>query len=332
MSNLNDLQYAGYGGPPGALPQLEAEWMEVRGLTGNQSQIDFLDAEGIGPGSLNDRWIEYWGGGGDVVPPDTPGNLLLDYNNLNTVNWDAPDQTLTYLGEGWWRIRCDSPDSTRSLVQFYLDPAPLGKTYRIQAEFRNKGAIGTDYRLAIAEYEGTAWRGATTTDLDTLVAGDPTPVLKTADRLISDATSDRIRFAVQFVNPPSAGMQIDMRLPAMLLQGGQINMPDLTLGVGSGGARHGYRRGNFGTANPNLLNDGNEIRDLYLNNNNGRVVFKVEGTYPQDEFTSMEVVGYGTLNTADADLFDDSGGETFWRWNNTGWSWTDGDTLAVDFV
>ena len=114
--------------------------------------------------------------------------------------------------------------------------------------------------------------------------------------------------------------------------GGQVNMPDLTLGVGSGGARHGYRRGQYGTAAPDQLVDGNEIRDLYLNNNNGRVVFKVEGTYPQDEFTSMEVVGYGTLNTADADLFDDSGGETFWRWNNTGWSWTDGDTLAVEFT
>ena len=176
MSNLNDLQYAGYGGPPGALPQLEAEWMAPRGLTGNQSQIDFLDGQAVGPGSLNDRWIEYWGGGG------------------------------------------------------------------------------------------------------------------------------------------------------------QINMPDLTLGVGSGGARHGYRRGNFGTAAPDQLVDGNEIRDLYLNNNNGRVVFKVEGTYPQDEFTSMQVVGYGTLNTADADLFDDSGGETFWRWNNTGWTWTDGDTLAVEFT
>ena len=114
--------------------------------------------------------------------------------------------------------------------------------------------------------------------------------------------------------------------------GGQINMPDLNLGVGSGGARHGYRRGLWGTANPNLLTDGNEIRDLYLNNNNGRVVFKVEGTYPQDEFASMEVVGYGTLDTATADLFDDSGGETFWRWNNTGWTWTDGDTLAVEFT
>ncbi len=113
---------------------------------------------------------------------------------------------------------------------------------------------------------------------------------------------------------------------------GQINMPDLTLGVGSGGARHGYRSGQYGTAAPDQLVDGNEIRDLYLNNDNGRVVFKVEGTYPQAEFTSIEVVGYGTLDTATADLFDDSGGETFWRWNNTGWSWTDGDTLAVEFI
>ena len=198
---------------------------------------------------------------------------------------------------------------------------------------RNKGAIGNDYRLAIAEYAGAVWKGANTADLDTLVTGDPTPVLVMFVGGVADPTTDRIRFAVQFVNPTQAGMSIEMRLPAMLLQSGQIiNMPDLTLGVGSGGARHGYRRGQYGTAAPDQLVDGNEIRDLYLNNNNGRVVFKVEGTYPQDEFTSMEVVGYGTLNTADADLFDDSGGETFWRWNNTGWSWTDGDTLAVEFT
>ena len=243
MATLNDVKYAalrkitGSVGPA-TVNDLEREWltgatssdgtlhdklMAYLALAGfttgtlHDRLMAWLGGQGY-EGTLNERFYRYWSAlVGDIVPPDTPNNLLLDYNNLTSINWDSPDMSIVYQGEGWWEITSLSPDTTKSLVQFYLDAAALGKTYRIQAEFRNKGAIGNDYRLAVAEYFGNTWQGAITTDLDTLGVEDPTPVLKTADITVSSADTDRLRFAVQFVNPPQAGMKIEMRLPALLL-------------------------------------------------------------------------------------------------------------------
>lgn len=116
--------------------------------------------------------------------------------------------------------------------------------------------------------------------------------------------------------------------------GGQINMPDLlmTVGQNGGGTRHGYRRGMYGTAVPDLMVDGNELREVRLRISNGNFSFKVEGLYPQDEFISMEVIGTGgVLLTADA-THSQMGGNTTWKWNGTTIDLVVGNDYAIDFL
>jgi hypothetical protein len=106
----------------------------------------------------------------------------------------------------------------------------------------------------------------------------------------------------------------------------------VTLTAGdNGGARVGFQDGVYGALNPDETSDGYQISALFCNNNNGRVRFKVEGEYQQNRFTSMEIVGVGTLLTADA-IYDYDGSETEWRWDGTGFNLVSGTVYAVAFV
>jgi hypothetical protein len=114
--------------------------------------------------------------------------------------------------------------------------------------------------------------------------------------------------------------------------GGIIIGGTATLNAGStGGARVGFQDGVYGALNPDETSDGYQITALFCNNNNGRVRFKVAGQYQRDRFTSMEIVGVGTLLSADA-IFDYDGSETEWRWNGTGFNLLDSTVYAVEFV
>jgi len=113
----------------------------------------------------------------------------------------------------------------------------------------------------------------------------------------------------------------------------KIVTPDLALTVGKSGAWRGYNRGAYGSIAPDLLTDGNEIRTISVRNSNGNMELLVEGTYPQDEFTSIELVGQGggALLSADATHIQ-GGGETTWLWSGTGNSLTKTDVIAVEFT
>ena len=270
----------------------------------------------------------------EVVPIDKATNHLVNPDAPNGSPWESPGVTVTLLGGGESELVNVSGNPTRSLVQFLN--TQYNEEWYLDGEFRRKTPADGDFRLTAAEYTSSTWQGASTARIDGDIAVGEDWVRVGVQRRISTFSSTRVRYGIQLVNPSTEDMVIEvrnMRMFQLAAVGGQINMPDLTLGVGtSGGTRFGYRRGSYGTSAPDQLSDGNEIRDLYVNNSNGRLVFRVEGTYPQDEFTSIELVGYGTLNTAAADLFDDSGGETFWRWDGTGITLTDGDTIAVEFT
>ena len=156
----------------------------------------------------------------DTPPNDVPNNLLVNYNDITEPEWTLADQAATYQGNGWWEFAViDGLTTTRSLVQFFdIGNVSVGNTYEIGAFFRLKGAAGTDYRLAIAEYAASSWRGANTSDLDFIGIEDPTPVQVNARRTVTEADSDRIRFAIQIINPPASGdIKIEFRNPYGLL-------------------------------------------------------------------------------------------------------------------
>jgi hypothetical protein len=114
--------------------------------------------------------------------------------------------------------------------------------------------------------------------------------------------------------------------------GGIIIGGTATLTAGdNGGTRVGFQDGVYGALTPDETSDGDQIVALFCNNNNGRVRFKVEGEYQQNRFTSMEIVGVGTLLTADA-IYDYDGSETEWRWDGTGFNLVSGDVYAVTFL
>jgi hypothetical protein len=112
-----------------------------------------------------------------------------------------------------------------------------------------------------------------------------------------------------------------------------INMPDLSLTTGSLGQWVGFRRGGYGSITPDQLSDGNLIRRLRVRNSTGRTDFRVQGLYPQDEFTTMEIVGAGggVLNTVDA-TFSQANGKTLWRWNGTANILSDATVYVVNFT
>lgn len=173
-----------------------------------------------GATSLTDL-VAGWQDTADAPPPDVPDNLLTGYNDITGPTWDLAEQTATYQGDGWWEYAVtDGLTTTRSLVQFFeVGNVSVGNTYEIGARFRQKGAAGADYRLAVAEYDATTWRGATSSDLDVLPDETDEEFVITARRTVSDATSDRIRFAIQLVNPPagSPSMSIQFQNPFALL-------------------------------------------------------------------------------------------------------------------
>ena len=177
-------------------------------------------------------------------------------------------------------------------------------------------------------YEIKRWRPAKTftearADADTVIAAIelPTPgVLPITHHPLVKFVADKF-----IVDWPAAS--------AALTGVVQILMPDLTLtvGVNGGGTRHGYRRSNYGSVTPDLLLNGDEIRVLRTRIANEDLFFTVEGSHPQNEFTSMEIVGEGILLSANADVFDDTGLETTWRWNGSGITLDLATVYAVDF-
>jgi hypothetical protein len=112
----------------------------------------------------------------------------------------------------------------------------------------------------------------------------------------------------------------------------QIVFPDMILTAGdSGGSRVGYNDGSYGDITPDTTTRGDLMTALFCNNSNGRVRFQVQGEYAPDAFTSIEIVGVGTLLAADA-VYDYDGTETEYRWNSTGFTLTSGDVYAVEWT
>lgn len=146
-------------------------------------------------------------------PPD---NLIEDFYDMLGPAWEPGLGIVTPLGNGEFRYTSGQLTTT-SLVSFYIDaPSMVGRTFEIGAEFSMRSQAG-DYRLALAEYDGNSWRGATNGDVDAVTTiDDPTWVPVTVQRVVADATTDRMRFAVQLVNPTTETMSIDVRRPYMI--------------------------------------------------------------------------------------------------------------------
>lgn len=109
-----------------------------------------------------------------------------------------------------------------------------------------------------------------------------------------------------------------------------IAFPDMILNSGTNGATlFGYKVNDFGSVNPDVTSNDNLIRRLTVSTS-GQVRFSVGGPYDQDEFATLEIVGVGTLNSADAD-YTVSAAKAVWVWSGTGLSIDDGETYAVEF-
>ncbi len=112
----------------------------------------------------------------------------------------------------------------------------------------------------------------------------------------------------------------------------QIEFPDMILTAGtSGGSRVGYQDGSYGDITPDQTTRGDLMTALFCNNSNGRVRFKVQGEYQPDAFTSIEIIGVGTLLAADA-VYDYDGVETEYRWDSTGFNLVDATVYAVEWT
>lgn len=110
----------------------------------------------------------------------------------------------------------------------------------------------------------------------------------------------------------------------------QIQFPEQTMTAGSVGNIHGFRKSLFGSVTPDQTANGDDFVRLTVNNNNGKVVLRVDGSYPQDTFTNMEIVGVGGLNTVDA-TYSNPAGDSQWTWSGTGFSLTDGVVYAINY-
>jgi hypothetical protein len=113
----------------------------------------------------------------------------------------------------------------------------------------------------------------------------------------------------------------------LIIAGGEA---DLTAGAGNG-TRVGFRAGVYGDLNPDVTSRNDPINALFVRNSTGRVRFKVQGEYARTSFSTMTIVGQGTLLEADAN-YDFDGAETEWVWSGTGFSLSVGDTYIVNFT
>jgi len=115
--------------------------------------------------------------------------------------------------------------------------------------------------------------------------------------------------------------------------GGYVITSSLNLDAEDGiGNRVGFRKmPNFGAVNPTELLNGDDILELSIQSNNGKVRFVVEGIYPKNEFKSLEFVGVGLVATTDSDWEIDMGdNKTEWQWD-TGYVLVDSTVYTVEF-
>ena len=110
----------------------------------------------------------------------------------------------------------------------------------------------------------------------------------------------------------------------------QILFPDQTLEVGSQGNVHGFRIGQYGTLNPAQTLQGDLFARFTVNNSNGQVRIRINNLYPQTVVSTIEIVGVGTLNTADA-TYSNPGGNSQWVWSSTGFTLADGAVYAINY-
>ena len=87
----------------------------------------------------------------------------------------------------------------------------------------------------------------------------------------------------------------------------------------------------IGTLDPKILKG--ELISILSTNSSGTDVltFLLEGAQvPQDFFQSLNIVGEDTFLTADADSYNQGGGDTQWNWNNPGFLFPNsGSFIAV---
>jgi hypothetical protein len=333
-------------------------WYRLFGVPGkwNEAAHAWLTAQGVSEGgTLNERFFRYWLG--EIIIPPPP---LDDYDPLEThPDWTAvggPSTLEWNLGE----IEQDVQDVAGTLV--YMNGS---SGTDVIGQFRTTGvdqALGQSFNIVcratnddnftgLRVYEGVyeLWECTGGSFVQRALSAPP-PQKDDLVQLILSGNGAIARINGVNYKSPNVMTRLGAGFTGVVSRNGAverlfmgrdygylvslagINMPDLTLTAGnSGGARHGYDRSSYGAVAPDLLTDGNEIRALYVNNSNGRLIFRVEGTYPQNEFTSMEIVGVGTVNTAAA-MHSTGGGETEWRWNGTGFSLVDTQVYAVNFL
>ena len=231
--HMFDCKLAALGGPPGHINDLFLAWLQAGGATSdniNDAQMEFLVAQGIPKRHINDMWYEYFGNSGCTQPAlndreycfwcgqgGKAGNLIKQPFAMDQdPPWESGLGIVKPLGNGVFRYTSGQLTTT-SLVNFYVDaPSMVGRTFEIGAEFSMRNEAG-DYRLALAEYNGVQWNGASTGDVDAAtVIDDPTWVSVTVQHAVTNATTDRMRFAVQLVNPTTTTMAINVRNPYMI--------------------------------------------------------------------------------------------------------------------
>ena len=112
-----------------------------------------------------------------------------------------------------------------------------------------------------------------------------------------------------------------------------VNTPELVLTTGKQGQNFGFKIGSYGSIDPTVLKDGNDIQRFTVNNANGRVEFQVEGVYPQDEFNALEIIGIdaGVFLQEEAD-YNSNPLRTRWRWDNSNALLEDATVYAVEFA
>ena len=111
----------------------------------------------------------------------------------------------------------------------------------------------------------------------------------------------------------------------------EIAFPELTLVAGRNNNIEGFIRGVIGSVTPEQTTQGDLFMRLQAHRNTETLRLRVMGDYPQNTFTTMEVVGVGTVASQDAD-YSKPGGDSLWVWLNSGITLNEGDTFAVDFA
>jgi hypothetical protein len=339
---------------------LNERWYELFGKPGpwNQAAHEWLTDQGVRyPAHLNERWFMYWLGEIIIPPPPSP-----DYDPLELhPDWTAVAGPSTLRWASGEVIQDTAPVNPGTLV--YMNSSlgtdvvgqfrataineTLGQSFNIVCRATDSNNF-TGLRIQNGVYE--LWECTAGAFVQRQLLAPP-PVKNDLVQLIlqGNAAFARInginyksgqamtRLGAGYsgvVSREGATVPISMGIDyGYLVSAGTIVTPDLTMTTGTAGQWVGFAIGSVGSITPTQLTDGNDIQRVRVNSGTGRTEFRVEGLYPQDAFTSMEIIGGGggVLNTAAAN-YSQGAMHTLWQWNGTSNLLIDATVYAVDFL